>query len=309
VQAALASTPPPRPIRRAVVTLSSPSRELGAARAEHFSFRHRDGEFVEDLLYRGLHPMIGKRLDLWRLSNFSITRLPSVEDVYLFHAVGRDNPKDERLVALAEVRDLTPVRDASGKVVQLPYLERMLTEALAGIRRYQWQRGAGRRLQWNRILLYVWPTIDVGLDETFGLIGRLSPLTEGLGMEKVLVRGRWRDPESGEEPERVLVITNRGLTLRFEEPADRPIRPLTEYRQKVVQTRQRGLVYPYEIVTMLTPDAATRGEFPPGGFREHDLDDEGRLVLVRRLVREGFLRISDPGRGGSSPGSDGRAAG
>ena len=40
-----------------------------------------------------------------------------------------------------------------------------------------------------------------------------------------------------------------------------------------------------------------------------DLDDEGRLVLVRRLVREGFLRISDPGRGGSSPGSDGRAAG
>jgi lysine-specific demethylase/histidyl-hydroxylase NO66 len=39
-----------------------------------------------------------------------------------------------------------------------------------------------------------------------------------------------------------------------------------------------------------------------------DLDDEGRLVVVRRLVREGFLRISDPGRGGSSPGSDGHAA-
>jgi hypothetical protein len=50
----------------------------------------------------------------------------------------------------------------------------------------------------------------------------------------------------------------------------------------------------------------------PGRFRPRDLpgdlDDAGRLVLVRRLVREGFLRISGPGRGVPSPGSDGAAA-
>ena len=55
--------------------------------------------------------MMGKRLHLWRLNNFKIERLPSVEDVYLLHAVARDNPKDERLFACAEVRDVTPVRD------------------------------------------------------------------------------------------------------------------------------------------------------------------------------------------------------
>jgi hypothetical protein len=38
-----------------------------------------------------------------------------------------------------------------------------------------------------------------------------------------------------------------------------------------------------------------------------DLDGEGRLVLVRRLVREGFLRLTDVPRDGSSPRSDGRA--
>ncbi|MDQ3858293.1 MAG: cupin domain-containing protein [Actinomycetota bacterium] len=38
-----------------------------------------------------------------------------------------------------------------------------------------------------------------------------------------------------------------------------------------------------------------------------DLDDAGRLVLVRRLVREGFLRISDPGRGAPLPRSGGDA--
>ena len=43
-----------------------------------------------------------------------MSRLPSVEDTYLFHCVAPENPADERLVALAEVRDLTPVRDASG---------------------------------------------------------------------------------------------------------------------------------------------------------------------------------------------------
>ena len=30
--------------------------------------------------------MMGKRLQLWRLANFKLERLPSVEDVYLFHA-------------------------------------------------------------------------------------------------------------------------------------------------------------------------------------------------------------------------------
>ena len=52
--------------------------------------------------------MMAKRLHLSRLSNFNIERLSSAEDVYLLHAVARDNPKDERLIACAEVRDVTP---------------------------------------------------------------------------------------------------------------------------------------------------------------------------------------------------------
>ena len=52
--------------------------------------------------------MMGKRLHLWRLSNFKIERLPSVEDVYLFHGVARDNPKDERLFAVRGSARLRP---------------------------------------------------------------------------------------------------------------------------------------------------------------------------------------------------------
>jgi acetyl-CoA carboxylase carboxyltransferase component len=47
--------------------------------------------------------------------------------------------------------------------------------------------------------------------------------------------------------------------------------------------RQRGLIYPYEIIKMLTPARKhTRAEFPPGDFVEHDLDSAGRLVPVDR---------------------------
>ena len=40
-----------------------------------------------------------------------------------------------------------------------------------------------------------------------------------------------------------------------------------------------------------------------------ELDEAGRLVLLRRLIREGFLRVSDEGLGAPSPGSAGGAPG
>src|SRR5678815_500995 len=133
-------------------------------------------------------PMMGKRLHLSRLNNFNIERLPSVDDVYLLRAVARDNPKDERLFAVAEVRDVTPLRDESGRVVALPHLERMLTEAIAAIRIFQSRRPANQRLYWNRIFLYVWPPFTLERDEFRDIVRRLAPATEGLGLEQVVIR-------------------------------------------------------------------------------------------------------------------------
>jgi hypothetical protein len=231
--------------------------------------------------------MMGKRLNLWRLENFKIDRLPSVEDVYLLHAVARDNPKDERLFACAEVRDVTPVCDEAGRIVQLPHLERMLTEAMAGIRLFQSRRSAQQRLHWNRILLNLWPPLNLEPDELRDLVRRLAPSTEGLGLEQVVVRARIPDPATGDVREMVVRISSpgaSGMLITFR-PADKlqPIRPLTEYDQKVVRMRQRGFIYPYEVIKMLTPAPEhTRAEFPAGDFVEHDLDSENRLVAVDR---------------------------
>jgi len=276
-----------RGLRRIVVAVAGPGRGDGVGGIQLFTYRPRGPEFEEDKLFRGIHPMMAKRLHLWRLSNFNIVRLPSVEDVYLLHAVARDNPKDERLIACAEVRDVTPLRNETGRIVQLPHLERMLTEALAGIRRFQSHRRPQERLHWNRIFLYVWPPLNLTRDELRDMVRRLAPATQGLGLEQVVVRARIPNPATGELRDMVVRISSPGgagmlITFRLADKLQ-PLKPLAEYDQKVVRMRQRGLIYPYEIIKMLTPaKEGTRAEFPSGDFVEHDLDAEGRLVPVDR---------------------------
>ena len=267
----------PRAIRRIVIAVGAAGySQTGSSLRHFFTYRPVNNGYEEERFYRGLHPMMGKRLHLWRLSNFNIERLPSVEDVYVLRGVARDNPNDERLFVCAEVRDLTPIRDSSGRVVQLPHLERMLAEAMAAIRLFQSRRKPHERLWWNRILLNVWPPLILKQKELDDLVQRLLPATEGLGLEQVAVRARIPNPETGELRDMVVRISSpagSGVLITFR-PANKlqPIRPLPEYDQKVVRMRRRGLIYPYEIVKMLTPTREdSRAEFPPGSFVEHDL--------------------------------------
>ena len=276
-----------RPIRRIVVSAAGASQGPRVSGLQHFTYHLNGNEYQEDPFFRGLHPMMGKRLHLWRLGNFKIDRVPSVEDVYLLHAVARDNPKDERLFAAAEVRDVTPVRDEAGRIVQLPHLERMLMETLAAIRLFQSRRRPQERLYWNRVFLYVWPSLNLKPEELRNIVRRLLPVTEGLGLEQVVVRARIPNPATGELRDLVVRISSpvgSGLLITFR-PADKllALKPLSEYDQKVVRVRQRGLVYPYEIIKMLAPAREdARSEFPPGDFVEYDLDADRKLVPVDR---------------------------
>jgi acetyl/propionyl-CoA carboxylase alpha subunit/acetyl-CoA carboxylase carboxyltransferase component len=274
-------------IQRVVVTVSAPGQDPGMAGMQHFTYLRGGDGFAEEKLFRGVHPMMARRLHLWRLENFNIDRLPSVEDVYLLHATAKENPKDERLFAVAEVRDLTPVRDSSGRVVQLPHLERMLAEAAAAIRQFQSRRPPNQRLYWNRIFLYLWQPITLKPDEVNEICRRLSPSTDGLGLEQVVVRAEMPNPQTGELRDTLVRISApgyAGLLITFRPVGKlRPLKPLSDYEQKVVKMRQRGMIYPYEIIKMITPDKAdTRAEFPPGEFKEYELEGDSHLVPVER---------------------------
>jgi acetyl-CoA carboxylase carboxyltransferase component/biotin carboxyl carrier protein len=287
----LARTDFGRVLHRLDITITTASRPDSAGQAEehlrtqHFTYRHDKTGYSESPLYRNMHPMIAERLDLWRLSNFNLQRLPSAEDVYLFHAVARENPKDERLIAITEVRDLTPARDSAGRIIGLPHLEGMLAQALADIRHALGRRPPKQRPASSRVILYVRPAWDIPPGIWRSVAHRLAPSAAGLSLEKITARIRMQDPATGEGRDAVLDIENvadRAVTVRVRPPAGRPIRPLTEYKQKLLRSQRLGMPYPYEIIRMLTPPKGASADFPAGEFVEYDLNDSGELTPTDR---------------------------
>jgi acetyl-CoA carboxylase carboxyltransferase component/biotin carboxyl carrier protein len=271
----------PERLARVAVAVRRPH---GDERSAWFTFTPGpDRRPVEDRTIRGLHPMVAERLGLWRLSGFELTRLPSPIDVHLFRAVGREVPDDRRLLALSDVRELTVLRDEQGRIRALPQLEQVLDSCLDALRS---ARAAGRddaRLEWNRVLLYVWPVVDVPLDELDAVVRVLAPRSEGLGLEQVGVQFR-HVGDGTTDPQEFLLRLSRppgaGLTVQVTEPPTQPLRELDAYAQKVIRARRRGAVYPYELVPMLQRNPDRGG--PLGRFTEYDLGPDGAPVVVER---------------------------
>ncbi|KXK62361.1 fused acetyl/propionyl-CoA carboxylase subuit alpha/methylmalonyl-CoA decarboxylase subunit alpha [Micromonospora rosaria] len=263
--------PLPHPVRRLTLAVAGRS---GAVMHHHFTFRPSTTGMTEERLIRGLHPYIAQRMQLERLSKFDLTRLPSAdEEVYLFQCVARENPSDDRLVAFAQVRDLTALREHDGRLVALPTAEDTLATCLDSIRRAQARRPSKKRFTTNRIVLYVWPPSDLTRAELETIAARVLPTTAGAGLEEILFIARQRDPETGELTKiavRISIDAAGGTELTVGEPSDEPIEPLDDYRQKVLRASSRNTVYPYELTTAL------------GDFVEHDLDDTHTLVPVDR---------------------------
>ncbi|MDZ7675614.1 MAG: carboxyl transferase domain-containing protein [Acidimicrobiales bacterium] len=272
----LASVELPAVVRRVAVVAAESGPMPGGGRNVYTLTWNRDGEtWVEEVVFRGLHPMITRRLNLWRLENFDVTRVPSADDTHVFDCVAIDQPTDERLIAVAEVRDITPLRDADGTLVALPELERVLASCLDGIRQAQAEVPDRQRLEWNRVMLFVWPPVEMSLAEMNTVARRLVPMTTDLGLEQVMVQGRIVDPTTEQVDDVVVRIgyqAGSGMDLQITEPPTAPMQPLDDYARKVLQCRRRGAIYPYELVPLLAGD---------GSFEELDLVDD-ELVPVDR---------------------------
>ncbi|MET3430048.1 acetyl/propionyl-CoA carboxylase alpha subunit/acetyl-CoA carboxylase carboxyltransferase component [Actinoplanes tereljensis] len=275
VQEVIGRHPLPDSVRRITTTIAG---RRGAVTHQHVTYRRGENGMAEDRLIRGLHPFIAQRMRLSRLSAFDLTRLPSAdEEVYLFRAVARENPADDRLVAFAQVRDLTPLRDADRRLVALPTVEGTLGACLDSIRRALARRPSKARFPTNHIVVYVWPASDLTRADIDTIAARLLPEAAGADLEEILLIGRRRDPATGElEPiaVRVRFDATGEPQLGIGTPPGEPVRPLDDYRLSVLRSRSRGTVYPYELIGLLTG--------PAGRFTEYDLDEYGVLVPVER---------------------------
>jgi len=284
-----------RPIWRLDVTVTSTAADVDPEnRTQYFTFRTgEDGALAEDRFHRNLHPMLAKRLELWRLGNFELTRLPSLEDVYLFHGVARDNPKDHRLFALAEVRDMTVVPDSRGGAPSYPNLSRMGLQAIIAMRRARATFPERNRPQSNRISLFVRPPWTVPREHWSDLAELMIPLAGGAGLELVVLRTSIPQPDGTLKPTVLNVdgIITRDITVSEEPVRDDFVRPLTRYRQKVLKAQRFGVPYPFEILRMFAPQPGVVGKFLPGRFVEHDLDEAGEVLVP--VAREPGLNTSN----------------
>ncbi len=287
----------PGGVRRVVVGVGTASGTV-----DYLTFRPDEaGGMVEDQRIRGVHPMVFRRLNLWRLREFDITRLPAPEEVLLFDCVARSNPDDRRLVAMAQVRQLAAVRDDNGRLVGLPHAERAVENCLEAIRRTRAARGAaGSRLDMNHVWVHVWPEIDLDLRDVMALRHKITPLSDDAGIEEVVAHGSFvRTDAAGVVPMaiRFHALPGSGVTASVEPPPSEALRPLDDYAAKVLRARRRGLVYPYELSETLAG--------PGGSMVELDLDPDvepgapDRLVEVDRPYgrnRAGIIcaRVSTP---------------
>ncbi|MCY1143126.1 ATP-grasp domain-containing protein [Actinoplanes sp. Pm04-4] len=261
----------PSQVRRLTTTVAGRG---GAVMHHHFTWRPSSTGMTEERLIRGLHPYIAQRMQLERLRKFDLTRLPSSdEEIYLFRCVARENPGDDRLVAFAQVRDLTELREHDGRLVALPTAEETIATCLDSIRRAQSQRPSDKRFSTNRIVIYVWPPISITRDEMEMIARRILPTSVGAGLEEIMFIGRYRDPATGTLAKVAVRISNDATgapVLTVGEPSEEPVEPLDNYRLKVLRAAARNTVYPYELTGLL------------GSFVEHDLDASNALVPVDR---------------------------
>lgn len=238
-------------------------------------------EFRADL--HGLHPETAERIDLQRLTAFELERLPSVENIYAFRGTSREVPGDERVFVLADVRGRSPLAGVDASI-HLPSFERAFYQATRSLRVILQMRDPRRRLQWNRIALFVAPAILLTPEIAADISRRLAPLVRHLGLEKVLVRLNLLSADAPDDPAKAMeiVITDSPgsqMELSWRDPHHDPLHPAQDYERKVVEARRRRRVYPYEIVRMLTSgdegleDAASgTATLATGRFQEYDLD-------------------------------------
>ncbi len=242
----------------------------------------RDGQIEVAVENYDLHPETAGRIALDRYAAFDLERLQAEEGTYAFYGRAHNVPGDERVFVLADARDRSP---EPGRELyhHLATFERVFNRAARRLRTILQTHDPRRRLQWNRIAIFIAPAIFVDPEVASDIARRLAPATRHLGLEKVLVKLNRLDREHPDEPavpwELVITDTGEQLEVDWREPHRSRLAPTQEYERRVVAARRRRLIYPYEIVKMLTSESPN-GSRTDGSFEEYDLDPASRQPVA-----------------------------
>jgi acetyl/propionyl-CoA carboxylase alpha subunit/acetyl-CoA carboxylase carboxyltransferase component len=266
------------------------SRPAAGTRVGHRTFATEGQALVEWALLADIHPEAARRVELWRLEAFLLKRLPSHERIYAFRAQARDNAADERILVLAEVRDVPDAAAEPGETdhEHLLEFEHAFFEGLRVLRTEQARRAAGQRYLWNRMTFFFRSLRAFSARDIGQIARRLEPATRGLGLDRISLRTRAPEPAAATGSRDVeYVLTNSArsrLEIGSREPETGPVAALTQYDMRSIRARRLGFVYPYDLISALTGDEEPLGALHPdlrgGAFEEHDLEHAHSMALA-----------------------------
>ncbi|MFP4508739.1 MAG: biotin carboxylase N-terminal domain-containing protein, partial [Spirochaetaceae bacterium] len=245
-----------------------------------------DGRLEKDTHRGPFNPLRYRELRVERLVNFKYSVAYAGEFVTLLDAECLTNSHDQRLFALVEVPSSKFERDETGQIKRMVAFENVFMEAVYAMRAEQAKRA--RRLQWNRIIVHMRSVVDARLEDIRLYARALSTRAADLGLEKFVLYNR-RLSQRDRSPQEVEMlfenISGRNFSLRGRVPSRELLKPIDTYTAKVVRARQRGTVYPYELIKLFTRTGIQISEsFPRGDFEEFDIAVENgttRAVSVR----------------------------
>ena len=301
---ALASLPPT--VRRLSVNWGN----VEVGRLGRTYARGPNGALAELPFHRHFHPERVEAAELARYEGFELERVPGPGELFLAIARSRLDPSDERLLCVAEVERLDPERDpVTAELQRIPSFERVYMTALHGMRDAQRLLRREPKPFWNRLVMFLRPVMRLGREDIRVLTRRLAPASAGLGLEKMIVRGRIREDSTSTVTRPIQIEwanpTNHGNAITFMEPRFVPLTPLRADERRVIEARRKGIFYPYELIRALSRDDDA-GPLPRGAFVELELDASGdaleptsrphgqnRAQLVVGLVTSYFGPFSD----------------
>ncbi len=252
------------------------SEKEGAITYRTWVWGDEDGpghHFVVDGNRLQFGPLQYRELRLYRLANFQLEYLAGGEEYHLVRGVAKENPRDERIFAFVEVSTTRPEFTPDGRIGRMVAFEHVFMEAIYAFRREQIKRK--HRLFWNRLIIHIRPVLDISVQVIQEYAERMAARTLGLGMERLTLYCRFVNEDRQIQEKELLFdnIVGTNFTIRVRKPSKRPMEPMDSYVARVVRARQRGTVYPYEIIRMLTSPSndSTRTSYLPGTFEEYDL--------------------------------------
>ena len=243
--------------------------------------------WIENSLANGFDPIKYRELRVYRLSNFSLNIIYRSEAVTVLEGTAKENSKDKRLFALAATSEPNPIISSNDDIARMIVFEAAFMEAISALRaaqaRYKY------RLHWNRIIMHNRSLLGLRLMQMKDYGKRFIPRIKDLGLEKMVIysrRKRWREDIVRELELLFLNISDDQFTLRSRTPADIPLSPLDKYVEKIVRSRQRNTVYPYEFIKSLTnAGIPLQDSIPRGDFREYDISVDEKSGTTSFFVK------------------------